>query len=501
MKKRKLFTGIIFFLLIFSFAFVAPQKDQKENADEIQIAVSSDLLELAKQWIRDFEAVHPGASIQIAAVEADQLNNKSMEEFDLAILSGRFYSNLNDKNCWCMPLAKEVIVPVYNTENPFAATIEERGMSPAQLSTVISRSGNKGWEIIDEDKSPLPVHYYYVEGKIAQEQLHGFLGEENFEIMGSAVKGMVELREAVQQDAAALAFCNLNDILDPEKNCFPEKIKLLPIDRNANGKIDYFENIYNDPNHFSRGIWVGKFPPQLVSHVYAIAANKPGTEAEQELLKWILTEGQKLLAKQGYTELFSSERNAKISSLVETDVVTELEKEDYSGARIFLYVVIALVIAGILFGLIYRAVGRKKEVEPEVPRTIGILNENRIEVPAGLYFDKTHTWAFLEKDGKVKVGIDDFLQRVTGIFTNVKLKRPGERINKNEKIVSLLQDGKQIEIYAPVSGVIREVNLEIEKKPSLVNTSPFQKGWIFKIEPSNWPREIQFLQMADQYKN
>ena len=129
-----------------------------------------------------------------------------------------------------------------------------------------------------------------------------------------------------------------------------------------------------------------------------------------------------------------------------------------------------------------------------------VLNEDNLEIPNGIYFDKTHTWSFMEKDGSVKIGIDDFMQNVTGQYSKIKMKNPGEKIIKNESLVTLVQDGKQIEIYAPISGKIKEINEDLVTDPSQINKSPYSEGWIYSIEPANWQREISFLKMADSYK-
>ncbi|MCX6223699.1 MAG: hypothetical protein NTV01_02940 [Bacteroidia bacterium] len=85
------------------------------------------------------------------------------------------------------------------------------------------------------------------------------------------------------------------------------------------------------------------------------------------------------------------------------------------------------------------------------------MNESNLIVPKGLYFDKTHTWAFMEKDGTVKVGIDDFLQHVTGAITSIKMKKPGEKIKKGEHILTIVQNGKRLNICAPLSGIIQKL--------------------------------------------
>jgi len=115
-----------------------------------------------------------------------------------------------------------------------------------------------------------------------------------------------------------------------------------------------------------------------------------------------------------------------------------------------------------------------------------------------LYFDKTHTWAFMDQEGIVTAGIDDFLQHVTGKITRLKLKSAGKKIKKGEHFLSIVQNGKQLDLYSPVSGTIVETNSSLENDASVINSSPYKKGWIYKMEPSNWTRENPLLFMAEK---
>ena len=128
------------------------------------------------------------------------------------------------------------------------------------------------------------------------------------------------------------------------------------------------------------------------------------------------------------------------------------------------------------------------------------LNVETVSSPAGLYYDKTHTWAFMEKTGFVKVGVDDFLQHLTGKVTQVKMKASGDKVRKGEKIMTVMHDGKQLELYSPVSGTIKEQNQSLLSNPSQINSSPYDAGWVYQIEPSNWIRETHFMFMADKFK-
>jgi glycine cleavage system H lipoate-binding protein len=129
-----------------------------------------------------------------------------------------------------------------------------------------------------------------------------------------------------------------------------------------------------------------------------------------------------------------------------------------------------------------------------------VFNEDSIMIPKGMYYDKTHTWAFIEKNGLVKIGIDDFLLHITGPFIRIKMKTSGDKIIKGEPLFSIIQNGKQLTINAPISGNIKSINEMIIDDSNLVSTSNFNDGWIYTIEPTNWVREIQFLYIAESYK-
>jgi glycine cleavage system H lipoate-binding protein len=129
------------------------------------------------------------------------------------------------------------------------------------------------------------------------------------------------------------------------------------------------------------------------------------------------------------------------------------------------------------------------------------ISISSLKLPKGLYYEKSHTWAFMDINGNVKVGLDDFLQHVTGKFTRFEFKNPGDRVKKNETFVTVIQDGKQLQVYSPVSGSIKFINEDLVTQPELANTSPYEKGWLYVIEPSNWVRETNFLSMADSFRD
>ena len=106
----------------------------------------------------------------------------------------------------------------------------------------------------------------------------------------------------------------------------------------------------------------------------------------------------------------------------------------------------------------------------------------------------------MEKDGNVSIGIDDFLQHVTGTLTRVEMRNPGEKVKKGELLFSIVQFGKRLSLYSPVSGIIKQQNEALIEDASKINSSPYSDGWIYRIEPSNWFEEVKFMDMAEKYK-
>lgn len=127
------------------------------------------------------------------------------------------------------------------------------------------------------------------------------------------------------------------------------------------------------------------------------------------------------------------------------------------------------------------------------------FNESSLIIPRGLYYDKTHTWAFMEQNGLVKVGVDDFLVHITGPLNRIKMKKLGETVIKGEPVFTLIQNGKHLNVISPVSGIIKQTNKNLEDDISPLNNSSFSESWVYAIEPNNWSREIQFLLLPEKY--
>jgi glycine cleavage system H lipoate-binding protein len=196
-----------------------------------------------------------------------------------------------------------------------------------------------------------------------------------------------------------------------------------------------------------------------------------------------------------------SERQTTVDKLYNTKTYANTTTDNRTVAKTALLIISAIILTGIIMDSTVRYLRRKKAAV-QIANSVSqnAINENSLIIPKGLYFDKTHTWAFMDQNGVVKVGIDDFLQHITGPLTRIKMKNKGALVKKGEPILSIIQNGKQLNLYAPISGIIKEQNKTLDTNSSIINSAPYTDGWIYKIEPTNWLRENPLLFMADKYK-
>lgn len=99
-------------------------------------------------------------------------------------------------------------------------------------------------------------------------------------------------------------------------------------------------------------------------------------------------------------------------------------------------------------------------------------------------FSKSHEWLKVENDIAV-VGITDYAQKELGDVVFVELPSMGDSFQKQAQCATIESTKAASEVYCPCSGEVVEVNNDLEQSPELINQSPEEKGWIFKIKLSD----------------
>jgi len=123
------------------------------------------------------------------------------------------------------------------------------------------------------------------------------------------------------------------------------------------------------------------------------------------------------------------------------------------------------------------------------------MNISGIEFPDDLYYDKQHDWGRVEGNILIQ-GLTDFGQRIAQEIVFVEIPPVGRDVEQGQTFMSM-ESGKWVgRVPAMASGKIVEVNEELEWEPNLINDSPFEEGWMVKIEMSD-PSELDNLLKAD----
>lgn len=118
--------------------------------------------------------------------------------------------------------------------------------------------------------------------------------------------------------------------------------------------------------------------------------------------------------------------------------------------------------------------------------------------PPDLRYTREHTWARLEGDGRITVGITDFAQTELGEITSVELPPVGTPVEGGDTMGEIQSDSTVWDLYAPVSGLCDEQNLEAKENPPAVNQDPYGEGWLAVIKPSD-PPEFDGLMSSEEY--
>ncbi len=118
--------------------------------------------------------------------------------------------------------------------------------------------------------------------------------------------------------------------------------------------------------------------------------------------------------------------------------------------------------------------------------------------PNDLKYAASHEWARIEGD-LVVTGITDHAQDALGDLVYVEVPELDRQLDAGEQAGVVESVKTASDIYAPIAGVVVEVNPALEDEPELVNNDPYGAGWMYKIKPDNIA-DLEKLLSADEYE-
>ena len=122
------------------------------------------------------------------------------------------------------------------------------------------------------------------------------------------------------------------------------------------------------------------------------------------------------------------------------------------------------------------------------------------EIPADLKFLSSHEWARVESDGAITIGISDHAQDLLGDIVFVELPEVGQSLDAESDAAIVESVKAASDVYSPLSGEVIEVNSLLEDQPEIINSSPYEDGWFYKLNPSDMG-ELDNLLSPEDYSD
>ncbi|MET9106552.1 glycine cleavage system protein GcvH [Streptomyces zhihengii] len=110
--------------------------------------------------------------------------------------------------------------------------------------------------------------------------------------------------------------------------------------------------------------------------------------------------------------------------------------------------------------------------------------------PQQLRYSKEHEWLSAAEDGVSTVGITEFAANALGDVVYAQLPEVGQSVTAGETCGELESTKSVSDLYSPVTGEVVEANQDVVDDPSLVNSAPFEGGWLFKVRVAGEPDDL-----------
>ncbi len=121
-------------------------------------------------------------------------------------------------------------------------------------------------------------------------------------------------------------------------------------------------------------------------------------------------------------------------------------------------------------------------------------------IPSELLYTSEHEWAKTDTEGNVLIGITDHAQEALGEIVFVDLPEANTEVTKDEAF-GVVESTKSVsDLYAPLSGVVVEINTIPMDSPEVVNEDPYDEGWLIKVKPGD-AAELDDLMTPQQYED
>jgi len=143
----------------------------------------------------------------------------------------------------------------------------------------------------------------------------------------------------------------------------------------------------------------------------------------------------------------------------------------------------------------------QERLQADILPVHGRTQESGFELAEDFYYHEGHTWAKPEYGGRVRVGLDDFAQKLIGKLGRIELPNVGQEVKQGEVGFQVRRNGEAAKVLSPMDGIVTHINYKLQNQPDLANESPYEKGWLFTIEPTRLRKNLKGLYYGQEARN
>jgi phosphate transport system substrate-binding protein len=320
-NKYKIILRPSLLLLSCSILLASCGKEEKNTGGELEgkITVSGAfaLYPLVVKWGEEFQKVHPKVRVDVSAGGAGKgIADALHDNVNLGMVSRDVASEEIEQGAWGLTVARDAVLPTISATNPYIKDILLRGISKEEFYKIWISNEIKTWGDLLKNGSKDPINKYKrSDASGAGETWAKFFDKRQDDLSGVGVFGDPGLSYAVIKDKFAVGYNNIAYTYDLKTQAPILGLTVIPIDLNANGKIDSVENFYSTHQQIVQAISHKIYPSPPGRELYFVSHGPPKDKLLVEFFKWILTDGQKYVPEMGYIKLSHFKTEAEVEML------------------------------------------------------------------------------------------------------------------------------------------------------------------------------------------
>jgi phosphate transport system substrate-binding protein len=305
MRKIVSVAVILSLILVSSTSTLSAKDNAKSMRGTITLSGAWALYPMAVKWAEEFQKIHPDVRIDIGAGGA----GKGMADClagvaDIGMVSREIYPEEINKGAWWVSVTKDAVVPTLNAGNPLIQEILAKGVQYETFKGIWITGEIKVWGQVAGAGDSYDIHVYTRSDACGAAQTWAqYLGKNQEDLRDIGVYGDPGLAEAVKNDVLGAGFNNINYVYDAKSKKLVDGIKILPLDRNGNGKLDKEEDFYADLDQMVAAIGDGRYPSPPARDLHFVSQGRPKSHLVLAFMEWVLTEGQQYVPESGYIPL------------------------------------------------------------------------------------------------------------------------------------------------------------------------------------------------------